>query len=44
MIEFIIGFYLGITIMCIFGVAQEVGNEEKKTSHKKKNTKKDKRT
>ena len=44
MVEFIIGFFMGITVMCIMTVSKEVDNEEKKTSNKKKITKKNKRT
>ena len=44
MVEFIIGVYIGVTLMCILEVAKEVDNEEKKTSHKKKIAKKNKRT
>lgn len=44
MVEFIIGFFMGMTVMCIMAVSKEVDNEEKKTSNKKKNAKKNKRT
>lgn len=43
MIEFCIGYLFGITTMCIFQIAKEVDNEEKKTSNKSKKHTKHKR-
>ena len=40
MVEFAIGYLMGVVTMCIFQIAKEVDNEEKKTSDKsKKHTK-----
>ena len=36
MVEFAVGYLMGVVTMCIFKIAKEVDNEEKKTSDKSK--------
>ena len=41
MVEFILGYFLGIAVMCMFQITKEVEHEEKKTSNKEKKHRKD---
>ena len=43
MVEFAVGYLMGVATMCIFQIAKEVDNEEKKTSDKSKKHSKHKR-